>query len=83
MESNLNSHKILEEYNKCKNKLESIYDNIVEGIKVRSEISWYKEGEKSSKFVINLEKTKEVKGIFRTLEIENEKYMIQMKYLMK
>ena len=38
---------MLEEYNKWKNKLEEIYDNIAEGVKVRSKISWYKEGEKS------------------------------------
>ena len=33
LESNLNCNKILEEYNKCKNKLEELYDNIAEGIK--------------------------------------------------
>ena len=41
---------MLEESNKCKNKLEEIYDNIAEGAKVRSKISWYEDGEKSSKF---------------------------------
>ena len=34
LESNLNSNKILEKYNKCKNKLEEICDNIAEGVKV-------------------------------------------------
>ena len=38
-ESNLNSIRMLEEYNKCKNKFEEIYDNIAEGVKVRSKIS--------------------------------------------
>ena len=46
LESNLNSNKMLEEYNKCKNKLEEIYDKIAEGVEVRSKISWYEEGEK-------------------------------------
>ena len=39
---------MLEEYDKCKNKLDEIYDNIAEPVKVRSEISWYEEQEKSS-----------------------------------
>ena len=37
---------MLEEYNKCKNKLEEIYDNILEGVKVRSKILINEEGEK-------------------------------------
>ena len=36
---------MLEEYNKCKNKPEELYDNIAEGVKVRSKITWYEEGE--------------------------------------
>ena len=71
MESNLNSKKMLEEYNKCKNNLEEIYDNIAEGAKVRSKISWYEEGEKSSK-TSNLEKTKAVQVIIKKPEIENK-----------
>ena len=54
------------------NKLEEIYDNIAEGVKVRSKITWYEEGEKSSKFFLNLEKTKAVQGIIKKLEIENK-----------
>ena len=46
---------MLDESNKCKNKFEEIYDNIAEGAKVRSKISWYEDGEKSSKFFLNLE----------------------------
>ena len=47
LDSNLNSTKMLEEPNKCKNKLEEIYDNIAERVKVRSKISCYEEGEKT------------------------------------
>ena len=57
MESNLNSTKILEEYNKCKNKREEIYDNKAELLEVRNKILWYEKGEKSSKCFLNLEKT--------------------------
>ena len=72
MESNLNSNIMLEEYNKCKNKLGEIYYNITEGVKVRTEISWYEKGEKSSNLFLNLEKTKPVQGIIKGLEIENK-----------
>ena len=54
------------------NKLEEIYDNIAEGVKVRSKITWYEEGEKSSRFFLNLEKTKAVQDIIKKLEIENK-----------
>ena len=62
---------MLEEYNICKNKLEEIYDNIA-GVKVRSKITWYEEGEKSSNFFLNIEKTKAVQGIIKKLEMENK-----------
>ena len=41
----------------CKDQLEGIYDDIAEGIKVRSKCQWYEEGEKSTNFFLNLEKT--------------------------
>ena len=62
---------MLEEYNICKNKLEEIYDNIA-GVKVRSKITWYEEGEKSSNFFLNIEKTKAVQGIIKKFEMENK-----------
>ena len=70
---------MLEEYNKCKNNLEEIYDNMAEGVKVRSKITWYEEGEKSSKIFLNLEKTKAVQGIIEKLEIENKEMSDQMR----
>ena len=47
-ESNLNINKMLEEFDKYKNKLEEIYDNIAAGVNVRRKILWYEEGEKWS-----------------------------------
>ena len=52
---------MLEKYNKCKNKLEEIYDNIAGGVTV---------GEKSY-FFLNLEK-KVVQVIIEKMEIENK-----------
>ena len=50
------------EYINCKNTLEEMYDDIAQGIKVRSKCRWYKEGEKATKFFLNLEKTKATQG---------------------
>ena len=61
MESNLNCDINLVEYINCKNQLKEIYDDIAKGIKVRSKCQWYEQGEKSTKFFLNLEKTNENK----------------------
>ena len=57
LESNLNCDINSAEYVNCKNQLGEIYDDIVEGIKVRSKCQLYQEGEKPTKFFLNLEKT--------------------------
>ena len=54
MESNINNN---EEYNGCKTESEQIYIIKANGIKIRSKCEWYKHGEKSSKFFLNLEKS--------------------------
>ena len=41
---------MLEEFDKHKNKLEEIYDNIAAGVNVRRKILWYEGGEKWSIF---------------------------------
>ena len=56
LESNLNSGANFNEYTKCKKDLEIIYQGIAEGVKIRSKCQWYEEGEKSTKFFLNLEK---------------------------
>ena len=38
------------EYLTCNNKLEAIYDDIANGIKVRSRCDWFEHGKKSSIF---------------------------------
>ena len=43
-------------YEKSKRDLEEIYNNIAEGTLMRSRCQWHEEGEKSSKFFLNLEK---------------------------
>ena len=39
-----------------KTKLEQIYEEKANGVKIRSKCEWYEFGEKSSKFFLNLEK---------------------------
>ena len=60
-ESNLNSEANFNEYTKCKKDLELIYERIAEGVKIRSKCQWYEEGEKSTKFFLNLEKNDPLK----------------------
>ena len=54
----MNNHK---EYNDCKTQLEQIYKIKVNGLKI-SKCEWYKHGEKSSKFFLNLEKSHAIQG---------------------
>ena len=54
----IQSQQEFEEYNDCKLELEKIYDDIAEGIKIRSKCDWYEFGEKSSKYFLNLEKSR-------------------------
>ena len=65
----MNNH---EEYNDCKTQLEQIYKIKANGIKIRSKCEWYEHGEKSSKFFLNLEKSRAIQGQVRTV-IYNDK----------
>ena len=50
------SRDLLEEYSNCKPDLKSLYNYITTGIILRSRSDWYEQGEKSSKYFLNLEK---------------------------
>ena len=56
LEQDIDSEEKFDEYEKTKNKLEKIYDNIAESVKIPSKYSWYQYGEKSTKFFYGLEK---------------------------
>ena len=45
------------EYTKTNEKLDKIYQEKLNGIRIRSKCSWYEHGEKSSKIFLNLEKS--------------------------
>ena len=61
-----------EEYNDCKTQLEQIYKIKANGIKTRSKCEWCEHGEKSSRFFLNLEKSRAIQGQVRTV-IYNDK----------
>ena len=71
LENDLNTSKCLQDYNECKRELDEIYEKIAEGIRVRSRCQWYEEGEKSTKFFLNLEKFHGRQGKIRKIIIDD------------
>ena len=69
LESNMNNH---EEYSDCKTQLEQIYKIKANGIKIRSKCERYEHGGRSSKFFLNLGKSRTIQGQVRTV-IYNDK----------
>ena len=59
--------RLINDYNKCNEELESLYDYITEGIILRSRATWYEKGEKSTKCFLNLEKRNKTKSHVRKL----------------
>ena len=46
------------EYVDCTNKLDKIYEQKMNGMRIRSKCDWYEYGENSSKFLLNFEKSR-------------------------
>ena len=82
LENNLTSDENRKFYNHYKNKWETIYDHIAEGLKKRSKCEWYKHDEKSTKFFLNLEKKRHVQNGIRKL-IAEEKEITDHKEISK
>ena len=72
LEKYLNNLQTNECYLKCKQKLQNIYTKKGNGIRIRSKCNWYKNGEKSTKFFLNLEKYRATQGCIRSI-IEKKK----------
>ena len=62
-------------------KLNKFYDNITEGIILRSRLKWYEEGEKSTKYFLNLENRNKTKSSIRKLIINGNTVMGEDKIL--
>ena len=54
----------------------SIYDQIAEGIRIRSKYDWYEHGEKSTKYFLNLEKNRGNQNQIRKPIIDEKKYVV-------
>ena len=71
------------EYEDCKNRPESFYDNITKGLILRSKAEWYEKGEKSNKYFYNLEKSNKSKTHVRSLIIDNTEMHDQVTIMRK
>ena len=56
VEGKLNCNKTKDDHNVCKENLNVIYDEITNGIKIRSRCNWYELDKISNIFFLNLEK---------------------------
>ena len=81
LENNTNYIENLE-YIDCRNKLDKIYEQKINGIRIRSKCDWYEYGEKSSKFFLNLEKTRATQSTIRNIT-KDKKNLNVMKELIK
>ena len=52
----------INDYNKCKEELESLHYYITDGIILHSRSTWYEKGEKSTKYLLNLEESNKTKS---------------------
>ena len=74
------------EYVETNEKLDKIYQEKANGIRIRSKCNWYEHGEKYSKFFLNLEKSRAVQNQIRNIlkdniVINNQKDMNKELYL--
>ena len=67
LENSLSCDKNIKENHKCKADLDKIYDNIAEGLKIRSKSRWYEENEKSTKYFLYLKKKHAEQSIIQRL----------------
>ena len=72
LERNFSTEENQSLYDKCKQDLEEIYDNIAEGMDIRSRSQWYEEGKKSSKFFLNLEKFNGTQSQIRNIIVDDQ-----------
>ena len=71
------------EYEDCKDRLESFYNNITKSLILRSKAEWYRIGEKSNKYFYNLEKTNKSKTHIRSLIIDSNETHDQVTIMRK
>ena len=76
----------MKEYEDSKHMLDELYDNITNGLIIRSKVEWYEKGEKSNAYFFNLEKRNKTKTHVKGIIHENclvEDHNVIMKNLDK
>ena len=66
----------------CKSKYEKAYDYITKGAIIRSQVKWYEEGEKNTKFFLSLENNKKKKSTIRKIYNKENKLISNPKEIM-
>ena len=69
----------LENYHDIKDKTKEIYEKKAKGARISSKCLWYEEGEKLSKFFLNLEKRRGIQDDNRKLIVNNQEITHQNK----
>ena len=73
LEQNLSNDEAKEQYNAYRGEINEIYDDMSNGIKIRSKCDWYEFGEKSNEFSLTLKKRRAKQNIVRkVLSYEQE-----------
>ena len=71
------------EYDKCKTQMEKIIEYRTKGTIIRSKSRWYNEGEKNTKYFLNLEKRHYKNGTITSLKNQNGDTVISDKEILK
>ena len=66
-----NKEILQDEYERSKSWLENWHEEYTKGVILRSKSDWYEQGEKSTKYFLNLEKNNSVKNTIRKMVINN------------
>ena len=67
----------------ARSEYETLYDYIIQGKIIRSRANWYEQGEKNSKYFLNLETSKTKKTSGRRLINADEKLVLNSRSIMK
>ena len=79
LENILDNYHNSESYHNIKDKIEEIYEKKAKGARIRKKCLWYEDGEKSSKFFLNMQKRRVIQGQIRKVIVNNQEIKRQNK----
>ena len=80
-EESLDDDGNLSKHNAIKNELDTIYERIIEDIRIRSKCHWYERSEKLRRFVSNVEKQQGVQNTIKKLIVDDKEITDQGRIL--